>query len=170
MKKILYTALLTWLVLNAPWRMYGLVAQSFVVSPGLTRVTDGTNHYWEARDLQSRLEDLGWTVSYVPTIAHGKAYGMTVREQGVRAIFIESALSWNARLAILAHEAGHTMQSDNLEDDQAEVFAEVVATLMSHDGLREHARYLSTRKWTLLEMTLTEWPSMYHAAAVLEDR
>jgi hypothetical protein len=70
---------------------------------------------------------------------------------------------------VLAHEGGHTLAAGWYGYEQREIFAECVATLMSHDGVREHARYLSGFKTELIMMVLTEWPKMYRAAALLED-
>lgn len=156
--------------IHAPWRVMMLAAEVLVMAPGRVHVDQGTQHYWDALSLESKLETLNYGVSY----AHGlevdgqEAYGVTDME--AHTITIDAELSWNARLAVLAHEGGHTLQPGWVTSRQAEAFAETVAMLVSHDGYREHARYLAHMRMDALFMMVVEWPAMMHAAAVLEDR
>jgi hypothetical protein len=166
MRKTVLAVLLSLIVLNFPWRLGVLAVETLCLRPGLTHVVQGTNRYWDVRDLEGRLNGLGWSVGF--TRVEEDIYGKTVPMFHV--IVIDEQLSWNARLGILAHEAGHTHQPAWLNDEQGEVFAEAVALLYAHDGIREHARYLSKFKGTTLMLLLTEWPAIYHAAATLEDR
>ncbi len=156
--------------IHAPWRLAALAAETLVIAPGLTRTSDQDDQYWQALDLQRRLENMGWTVTYVPGISREgqKVYGVT--DPSAHTITMDAGLRWNARLAILAHEGGHTLQSGWLTRNQGETFAEAVATLISHDGLREHARYLTGFRADAVLTILVEWRAIYRAAAVLEDR
>jgi hypothetical protein len=154
----------------APWRVMTLGAEVLFMSPGHVRSDNGTHRYWDALSLESKLEMLNYSVTYAGglEVDGHEAYGVTDMEK--HAIIIDGGLSWNARLAVLAHEAGHTLQPGWVTTRQAEAFAETVAMLVSHDGYREHARYLASHKMDALFMMVVEWPSMYHAAALLEDR
>lgn len=175
MKKALLIFLLLTIALHAPWRLLALCAETLVVSPGLTRVSQGDDLYWEALALEARLVDFGWAVSYEkdPRVVVGfmqtvPVYGVT--DDHEHTITIDEALHWNARFAVLAHEGGHTFQRSWLNRNQGETFAEAVAMLVSHDGLREHARYLSSYRVEAILTMLVEWRAIYRAAAVLEDR
>lgn len=156
--------------LHAPWRVMVLATEVLMMSPGLVRTDAGSSRYWEALSLESRLEMLNYSVTYATglEVDGNVVYGTT--DMTHHAIVIDAALSWNARLAVLAHEGGHTLQPGWVSTRQAEAFAETVAMLISHDGYREHARYLAVHKMDALFMMLVEWPAMYHAASVLEDR
>ena len=163
-------ALLFVLALHAPWRLMGLAAEVLVMSPGPTRVRDGGERYWDALSLEGKIASLNYSVRYQKglSLMGVPLYGLTNTEE--HSVVIEAGLSWNARYAVLAHEAGHTLQPGWSDRAQGEAFAEGVAFLVSKDGCREHARYLSSIRGEALFMLLVEWPSIYHAAAVLEDR
>lgn len=165
-RAVLYTLLLV-LAYQLPWRLLGLVAETLVMRPGITRMTAGHERYWDARDLQTRLEELGWTVKYEPGLSvYGTpAYGVTTPAE--RLIEIDAELGWDGRLATLAHEGGHVFQPVWLSPREREAFAECVALLVARDGPREHARYLASAKWELVLVTLGEWPRIYRAAEVL---
>jgi hypothetical protein len=167
---ILAYTFLVWAVVLAPWRVMTFAPEVLIMHPGHVRGDKGTNRYWEALSLEAKLETMNWSVTYASDIkVDGReAYGVTDFEK--HAITIDADLSWNQRLAVLAHEAGHTMQPGWVTARQSEAFAETVAMLVSHDGYREHARYLAQHKMDTLFMLFVEWPAMYHAAAVLEDR
>lgn len=170
MKRILLALLLAFVLEHAPLRLIALVAQTFVVSPGAVQLTDSNEGYWKAVGLEARLAPLGWDVEFRSKLeSNGSTlYGATIPSE--HEILIDADLHWSARFAVLAHEAGHTMQPWWLRKEQGECFAEAVATLMSGDGIREHARYLAPLKWTCAEIVISEWRAIYHAAAVLEDR
>lgn len=170
MKKFILTLLLLFVASHAPWRLAGLVIETFTTSHGAVRMTHDDSGYWNALDLEERLMALGWSVEYRKDLnyAGNKAFGLTIPDE--HKIYIEEGLHWSDRFAVLAHEAGHTLEPDWVNRPEAESFAEAVALLVTHDSIREHARYLTSIKWTLLMMSIVEWRAMYHAAAVLEDR
>lgn len=170
MKKTLL-ALLTLLILaHAPWRLMALVSETLVLSPTQLRFSQANDKYWDAIDLEVRLIGLGYEVGYHRGLElQGQAaYGLT--SVGAHTVSVDADLHWNARYAVLAHEAGHILEPIWCSTRQGEAFAEMVSALVSHDGLREHARYLASMKVDVLMMALTEWPAIYHAAATLEDR
>ena len=147
---------------RAPFRLAAVVLESLLVTPGYIQTVPGTHHYWDARNLEDRLKQYGWAVNYAPTPTG--YFGITIPM--TRTITIDENLSWDERYRTLAHEAGHTQQV-NLTTAQGEVFAECVATLLTHDRLREHARYLSIYRadlWT----AVIYWQDIYHAAAVYQ--
>lgn len=156
--------------LHAPWRVMTLATQVFFLAPSRVHVDNGTSRYWEALSLESKLEMMNYSVTYASglEVDGNDVYGVT--DMTRHAIVVDAGLSWNARLAVLAHEAGHTLQPGWVTTRQAEAFAETVAMLVSHDGYREHARYLAQHRMDALFMMVVEWPAMYHAASVLEDR
>lgn len=162
--------LLALVLIQAPWRVMTLATEVLLMSPGHIRSDIGTNRYWDALSLEAKLDSLNYVVLYTPDLhlEEQKAFGVT--DPTAHTIQVEASLQWNARLAVLAHEAGHTMQPGWVTGHQAEAFAETVAMLISHDGYREHARYLTSHKMEALFMMAVEWPAMYNAAAVLEDR
>ena len=175
MKKALLLFLFLTIALHAPWRLLALGAETLVVSPGLTRVSHGDDKYWDALALEARLVDLGYQVSYhkdlravVGFMQTIPVYGLTDGEE--HTIQVDEDLHWNARFAVLAHEGGHVFQRSWLNREQEETFAEAVAMLVSHDGIREHARYLSSHRVEAILTMLVEWRAIYRAAAVLEDR
>jgi hypothetical protein len=156
--------------LHAPWRLWALVAESFILQPGLTRTAQDDSKYWDVKALEFRLKGLGWHIEYAEALSYNgqEAYGVTIPAD--HKIFIESGLHWTPRYAVLMHEGGHTLQPWWLTTmAQSECFAESVAMLASHDGVREHARYLARYKLDLLLLTITEWPAIYRAAALLSE-
>lgn len=169
MRKVLL-ALLVVVALHAPWRLAFLVGEAVIMKPALTRIDQGHDRYWDTLALQMRMDALGWEVEYQPEVSYmgRQAYGLTVRHENK--IYIDGTLGWNQRFFILAHEAGHVMEPAWTSGDDSEVFAEMVAALVSRNGLREHARFLARTKVDTVALFLTAWPSVYRAAAVLEDR
>lgn len=169
MKRLTLFLLLTFLTVSAPWRLMAVGAEMFFVQPGSTHLTQTTTHYWEAEALETRLMSLGWSVVYANgIIANGApAYGVTVMRE--HAIAVDASLRWDERFAVLAHEAGHTHQPFWVDGIEADCFAESVAVVLAHDGFREHARYLASRRWTCAAVMIAEWQAIYHAAATLKD-
>lgn len=169
MKRLLALLLTLYITIHAPWRLLGLGTEMFMLHPGGPHFGASTAQYWQTQALETRLMALGWSVRYLPNISvYGQpAYGVTV--SGEHAIAVDAELAWDARYAVLAHEAGHTQQPYWVNSVEGDCFAEAVATLLAHDGLREHARYMASRKWTCAAMLVAEWPSIYHAAATLRD-
>lgn len=169
MKRGLLTFLILTILAHAPWRIWGLAAETMVVHPGLTHMSQANDKYFEAQALQGRLETIGWSVSYVRNLnMHGlQLYGLTNTDE--HTIYVEEDLSWNARYAILAHEGGHTLQRGWYSRAEGEAFAEAVATVVTHDGIREHARYLAPFKMDALWMLLFDSSAVYRAAGILQD-
>lgn len=133
---------------HAPWKLMVLYTEAMTIQNGITRVPMTNGHKWEAEDLKARLEFLGWDVEWTDDLGGMcGCYGLT--NPRTRHIDIDSALSWDARFSVLAHEAGHTLQMQRLTENQGEVFAEAVSTLVSHDGFRDHARYLAAMRGDL---------------------
>ena len=170
MKKALFVLLLSTIAIHAPWRLMALAVETLVVQPGPTRFSSDNDKYWDALELEARLIDLGYMVGYGPQlIVNGQsAYGLMA--PGEHVIMIDQRLSWNARFAVLAHEGGHVLQRGWYTRAQGEAFAESVAALVAHDGLREHARYMSGFKMDAIWVMLTDWRAIYRAARTLEDR
>lgn len=169
MKKALLAFLMLGILVHAPWRLMGLIAETMVVSPGATRTSQADDQYWQALDLEARLVSLGWEVSYAPQLSYRgqQAYGLT--DPNEHTVQIDETLHWNARFAVLAHEGGHIMARGYLSTVQSEAFAESVAALVSHNGLREHARYLAAFRTDAILTMLVQWRAIYRAADVLED-
>lgn len=169
MKRLLALLLTLFIVLHAPWRLMGLGVEMFALHPGAPHFDMSATHYWDAAQLEDRLMALGWSVRYLPNInVYGQpAYGVTVSNE--HAIAVDVALGWDARYAVLAHEAGHTQQPYWVNAIEGDCFAESVAALVAHDGLREHARYLASRRWTCAMVLVAEWRAIYHAASTLTD-
>lgn len=169
MKKTLLV-ILALLLVHAPWRIALVTAEALYLNPGLTQEVTTNDKYWQVMELESKLIAYGFEVQYKKQVdlLGDPAYG--VIDPAMHTITIDASLSWDMRYAVLAHEAGHHLQPVWANRNQREVFAELVSTLVSHDGYREHARYLARTKIDLLVMVLLDWPAVYHAAAVLEDR
>lgn len=171
MKKTLLFILLSFITLTFPYRVVALTAAMLTVNAGATRVDEGNDQFWRAIDLELALNDLGADVMYQKDLNFmGRAaYGLT--NKGTREIYIEEKLSWNGRLAVLAHEAGHLLQPRWLNEQQAECFAEGVATVFVRDNIREHARHLAMySKGDCLLVFIAEWHSIYQTASMLENR
>lgn len=156
------------IALSAPWKLMVVATEAMFLTPGYSRMNSpGTEQYWDALALQSRLGSLGWEVSFESGLGEKGMYGLTNSDE--HAVLIEDSLTWNGRYNILAHEGGHTMQPSWVRPGpQSEIFAESVAALMGKDGLIEHARYMA-RYRADLHVLIYMWPSIYHAAAVLQD-
>lgn len=175
-RKVVLALLLAFIVEHAPWRLMALFAETFVTRPGLTRVVQTNNLYWESAALEARIIELGYSVTYVKdlTVPAGymqvmQVYGATRKGPEHIDIRVEAALSWDARYSILAHEGGHIFQDEGYSHAEGEAFAEAVAMLVSHDGIREHARYLSQKKLALLTVIALDHERIYRAAAVLQE-
>jgi len=176
MKRAVLAVLLAIIVAHAPWRLMHLAAQTVVMHKGKLHLKAGTDRYWDAMGMESRIMGLRYAVRYEhdPRIQEcvvckpKRVYGYTDYDEHL--VVVDEALSWNERFDVLSHEAGHILQPLWLEDDQQDVFAEAVAYLVVGDSVIEHARYLSMMKVDTLLVLTTEWRAIYHAAAVLEDR
>lgn len=168
-KHVALGVLLAFLWVALPFRLLVLGAETFLVHPGNAHFSQSDARYWQALELEARLLALGWRVTYARHLTLGgeEAYGVTMPDN--HAVVIEERLHWSARAAVLAHEAGHTVQPSWVSHTEGECFAEAVATLVVRDGIRDHARYLATARWTCLGMLLAEFPAIYHAAALLTD-
>ncbi len=164
-KKLILVLLLAFIVEHAPWRLATLLAESLILTPSRARMVDGVDQYWHVLDLTDRLARLGYEVQYVPDLAkEHEAWGITNPQ--LRIIVIDDSLSWNARMAVLAHEAGHTQMIGRFTEGQSEVLAESVSALISHNGLREHARYLAQLRADMW-VAVVYWPDIYRAAELL---
>lgn len=174
MKRYVLALLLLVIVAHFPWRLAAVTVEAMLMTPGPYRPAQTVNRYWDELALEARVTELGYAVGVeknLRVLTYGglvKAWGATDKEE--HTVQLEAELKWDARLAVLAHEAGHILQPHWVNHEQEEAFAEAVATLVSRDGFREHARYLSRHKLALLTVLLTETSAIYHAAAVLEDR
>lgn len=169
MRRLILFLLLAYIVANAPWRLLVLAAETFAVRPGPPHFTTDDSRFWQAIALEGRLMSMGWQVQYPHQIMFGStpAYGMTSPDQHL--VVVESALHWSARAAVLAHEAGHTVEPIWVSRVEGDCFAESVATLIMHDGYRDHARFMASARWTCLGLMLAEFPAIYHAADLLTD-
>ena len=145
---------------HAPWRLAVLAVEIACVSPGWVKTTQSDSLYWEAKNLQRRLELRGWLVQYLE--GPPELYGMT--QPDAHTVTINQSLHWNARYATLLHEGGHILGPSWLSTPQQEAFAESVAAIAGQDGLREHARYLSSIRGDAYLVLLTEWRNIYRAA------
>jgi len=176
MRKYVLAGILAVVLSFVPWRLYALLGETFFVHPGLTRTVETNQRYWDAAILQERIEELGYPVKYtkgltvqVNMFQMMPVYGVTRKDDGKVSIGVEAGLSWDARYAILAHEGGHIFQSEMYSGSEGEAFAEAVAMLVSHDGIREHARYLSNKKLALFTVIALDSARIYRAAAVLQE-
>ena len=174
LRKIVLILLLAYIVEHAPWRLMALLAETFFVRSGSTRVAQTNDRYWEARMLQERIEEMGYSVKYTKNLSILTnvgvlgVYGLTSPTH--HTVEIEEGLSWDARYAILAHEGGHALSNSPIHTlDEAEAFAEAVATLVANNGLREHARYLSSRKMALFTVIMLDHAKIYRTAATLME-
>ena len=169
LKLVACGALLAVLMAVIPFRLIVLAGETFWVKPGAPHFSADDSRFWQAMDLEARLEGMGWHVVYPPAVQFmgQAAYGVTNPDAHI--IAIEGPLHWSARAAVLAHEAGHTVQPIWVSRTEGDCFAEAVATLVMHDGYRDHARFMANARWTCLGLMLAEFPAMYHAAALLTD-
>lgn len=151
----------------APLRLWTLAVYTQFSPYGWTRVDAGNQDYWRCKDLQARLEALGWSVSFSIPEDFG-AYGMTFPEN--RRIIISQDLHWNARFSILAHEAGHALDHiSNHSTAEGEAFAEGVAYLIARDRLSEHGRYLARTRAVSFLTLITESDRITAAARFLTE-
>lgn len=172
MKRTVLALLAAFILAHAPWRLAALAVEVVSMHPSPNRTARlGNNNYWTAMELEAKAIHLGYEVKYTKDLRYlGRPmWGTTDTDEHV--IEINTELSWNGRANVLAHELAHVLQPGWLQDEaQADAFAETVATLVAHDGLREHARYLSRDKGAFVLVALTEWQRIYHAVTFLEDR
>jgi hypothetical protein len=63
-----------------------------------------------------------------------------------RIIALDGTLSPNAKLQVLAHEAGHILQPEGLTKAESEVFADAVALLVTGDDVHVFSHYLAGSK------------------------
>ncbi len=164
-----YGMLFTLFLAVVPFRILGLAGVTLFAHPGQPRFTQDDSQFWTAIDLEERLEGMGWSVSYVsrPMIDTQPVFGLT--NPMLHQIIVDADLHWSARAAVLAHEAGHTLQPAWVGTAEGDCFAEGVSALVVRDGLMDHARYMAPARWTCAFFMLAEFPSMYHAAHVLLD-
>lgn len=168
-KSYLLAAILAVCVWVAPWRLMSLGADVLVLRPGPVELrTDQDDQYWDCKRLEARLDWLHYDVTYQRDLNYmgSKVFGLT--DTNAHHIYIEEDLHWNDRFAVLAHEAGHTLQPGYLDRQEGDVFAESVSYLVAGDR-RNSARWLSSAKPQFIFVALAEWRAIYHAAAVLQD-
>ncbi len=159
---------LMWLWVITPFRLLALSAELPFVRPGITRLATTDGRYWDVLALEGRLMALGYTVGYAPGLRVEGVEALGLTNTGTHTILIDSTIHWDARYAVLAHEGGHVLAPAWVSTGH-ECFAEGVAMLVAHDGVRNHARYLAAAPWTCIGIYLTEFPSLYAAAAILSD-
>ena len=166
MPKVLLASLLTLVTILAPWRLTYLGVRTLLMRPGTLHTSQATDRYWDVQRLQSRIELLGWDVTYSKDlVVYGQpVYGVTVPMS--HQIVVDSTLYWNDRLSVLAHEGAHAVQPV-LTAEGYECWADSVAYLVARDGALEHARYLSRHKYVCAALIATHWPEMYAAATLL---
>lgn len=169
MKSHLLAVLLTLILAFAPWRLVALAGETMMMRPSISHFTSRDDLYYEALALEARLLALGYSVKYQTGLNFmgQEAWGLTVPTE--HQIYVEERLHWNARYAVLAHEAGHVLQPDWVDREEGDAFAEIVAALVTHDGLREHARFLARSKGAFLITAIAGWQEAYHAADLLTD-
>lgn len=167
-RTLVLTALLAVIAVGAPWRLLRMTADVLVMKAGPTRFSQDDDQFWDAQRMERKIRSFGYEVNY----QHGlnwmsqPVYGLTIKSE--HSVSVEADLHWNARYAVLTHEAGHILSPHYLDRSMDDVFAESVAALVT-GGLPEHARYLTDNKLLFLSTAVQEWQSMYHAAAVLQD-
>lgn len=175
MKKVIALLLALYIALYTPWKLCALMGETFFVSPGLTRVVQTHNRYWDVAMLKERIEAMGYSVRFTKGLTMPSmfqtipVYGLTEKGSGAAHIQVEEGLSWDMRYDVLAHEGGHIFQSERYSEEESEAFAEAVATIVTHNGLREHARYLASHKLALFTILVLDSAKVYRAAAVLTE-
>jgi len=160
-----------------PWRLAALTLEALHAQPSHERLVKTNARYWEVLDLEAKLLSDGWPVEYQHGLMEREgAYGATVyktrmcwgpmmcEEASEQKIVVDASLSWDERWSVLLHEAAHTRQPHRLTENQREVWAESIAALAAHDGLREHARYLAGLKPDILMTVLAYSSEMYRVA------
>lgn len=166
-KSFVLGVLLTFLWVVTPFRLLALSTTMFFVHPSPPHFSADDNGYWQALELERRLMGMGWQVQYPAQVMGGMAYGATDPDRHL--VLVEESLHWSARAAVLAHEAGHTVEPTWVGRVEGDCFAESVATLITDAGYWDHARFMASARWTCLGVILTEFPAIYHAAALLQD-
>lgn len=164
---VLLAVLATLVVEHAPWRLMALLAEVPFVDKTAVRLPDQNTRYWDVQDLEQQLREQGWTVEYTSELDEGTKGETDSRARSIR---LSDKLPWDARLAVLAHEAGHTQQPVWATHNQSEAYAELAAALIAHDGLREHARYLARMRGDVFLLAVMEWRALYRTAESMESR
>lgn len=117
-----------------------------------------------------RLHRLIQTVLGVEVQQAGAAPGVAgIASREHRIIALDGTLSPNARLQVLAHEAGHFLQPDGLTTQEGEVFADAVSYLVTRDEAPVFSRYLAGSK-SGLHVLRTYRREIHWAARVLSGR
>lgn len=116
---------------------------------------------------------LGFKLDYVKEFEEKTGdYGETMIGSGVRQIVLEESLGPNARIAVLAHEMGHTLQPPFLDPGEAEVFAEAVAFLVCRrlniDMFESAANYIALHRGGL--RALQRYDDIEWATTVVSPR
>lgn len=163
MRRTVLAVLATFVMFYTPWRLMALVGATLVAPPTEQRLSSKNGRYWDVQDLQNRLKALGWDVEYVD-LPEGYLGVTSVDE---RKISVSTELSWNGRLAVLAHEAGHTRQPEWSTHNEGEAFAEAVSVLIDRDDLWSHARYLARMRMDSILTIIGEWRRIERTANLL---
>lgn len=123
----------------------------------------GSEFQWAYDELWGRLEAAGAYVEEIDGLVNpstgAKSWGLTFR--GDHHIDIEKSVDVNARLEILAHEAGHLFHNGAVSTSEAEVFAELVgANVLAHYGFpgakEKSAQYLASYKYGFASLPFVE--------------
>ena len=114
-----------------------------------TRIADGVDRYHEAKNVERVIIGvLGYRMEYWPQVhLDGDAMGETWLDQ--RLIVVREDLSWNRRLAVLAHEGGHALEPWSLRGADAEVFADAVAYVVTQGPRSAYAAHIAMYKGSI---------------------
>ena len=149
------------LIARTPW-----AAQAAVLP-------DGDGAEVQARGLERRIQDhLAAVIIYGDMQPYGDYVGVTLRDS--RHILVRQDLGWDAKLLVLAHEAGHLLHPPTLTDEESEAFAEGVSWLVGRRlygtfADEAHRRYL-TRYKAHLGIWRTFRPDIDYAVTLLAPR
>lgn len=147
---MMWCLLFVWLASCHPLERY---AREIRATPWIEQtavVPEGDDAKLAAERLTVRIrEQLVAIVVYSGMEDYGGVLGLTLRNE--RHILVHKDLGWNARLVVLAHEAGHLLQPRMLTDAESEVFVEGVSWLVGrrlHGDFADeaHRRYLAQYK------------------------
>lgn len=155
---------------NDPLRLLERETRAVTVHGDGYRFERANDQFWNAIQVGSIInQDLGGRIAF-QWLGPGMA-GDT--DPITRKVRINSALSWNERLATLAHEGAHLLEPNNLDHADSEVFAEAVAYLVCRsfglDRVEDHARYLAGHK-SGLHVLIDYRREIERAARILEGR